>query len=102
MEGGQKSQFFFSIDNVKCAEKFINDIKIDEKSSFDGFLTIFSIKVPFWGPYRPSKKFSCAPLNLSHQDASFKYPYDNIWSDNFFDQKSGKIDRNSKILSKSS
>ena len=39
-------------------------------------------------------------LNLSHQDASFEYPYDYIWSDNFFDQKSGKIGRNSKILSK--
>ena len=45
LEGGSKKSFF-SIDNVKCAEKIIYEIKIDEKSSFDGFLTIFSLKVP--------------------------------------------------------
>ena len=30
-------------------------------------------------------------LNLSHQDASFEYPYDYIWSDNFFYQKVAKL-----------
>ena len=49
LEGGQKSQFF-SINNVKFAEKFIYGIKIDQKWCFDAFLTNFSIKVPFWGP----------------------------------------------------
>ena len=41
------------------------------------------------------------PLNLSHQGASFKYPYDYIGSDKFFDRKNGKIGRNSKFLSES-
>ena len=99
--GSKKVKIFFSINYVKFAEKFNYEIKIDKKWCFDGFLTIFSIKVPFWGPYRPSKKFSYAPLNLSHQDASFKYPYDYIWSDKFL-IKNGKIGRNPKMLSKSS
>ena len=59
-------------------------------------IDIFEEKdVPFWRPYRPSKKFSCAPRNLSQQDASFKYDY--IWSDNFSNKKSGNIGRNSKF-----
>ena len=62
--------------------------------------TNLSKKVPFWGPYIPSKHFSYLPLNLSCQDASFEHPYDHILSDDFFDQKSGKIGQNSKILFK--
>ena len=60
-------------------------------------MTSFCRKVSFWGPYWPLNYFSRAPLNLSRQDASFKYTYDYILNHNFFDQKSGKIGRNSKI-----
>ena len=47
-------------------------------------------------------KLSHTPMNLSRQDASFKYPYDYILDHNFFEQKSGRFGRNSKILSSSS
>ena len=47
------------------------------------------------------KHFPYLPLNFSCQRASFKHPYDYFWV-MFFDQKSGKIDQNSKILSPSS
>ena len=65
-------------------------------------------------PWQPEKffwkrKYGRSLMNFyskitfsGYQDDSLKYPYDYIWSDNFFDQKSGKIGRNSKILSKSS
>ena len=65
------------------------------------FFDYFKHKSPILGTLSTFKKFSCAPLNSFRQGASVKYPYDYIWSDNFFDRKSGKIGRNSKILSKS-
>ena len=46
----------------------------------------------FYMLYFGALKISYVPLNLSHQDASFKYPYDYVWSDIFY-QKSGKIGR---------
>ena len=96
-KGSKKVKQFFSINYVKFAEKFNYEIKIDKKWSFgDFFWLFFSIKVPFWGPYPPSKKFSSAPLNLSHQRASFKSSYDYIWSDKFFDQKVAKLVKTQK------
>ena len=41
-------------------------------------------------------------MNFFHYDASFKYAYDYIWSDNFCAQNSREIGRNLKILLKSS
>ena len=70
-----------------------------EKCLVRGVLSDFSEKVPFWGPYIGSKYFSYLPLNLSRQGASFKHPFDHILSDDFLTKKSGKIGRNSKILS---
>ena len=75
---------------------------MEPKLTKNYLLTIFTEEFSFWGPYRRSKKFSCAPLNKSHQDTSFKYTYDFILSEKFFHQKIGKIGRNSKILPKSS
>ena len=97
-DGGSKSQlFFFCFSDIILPEKLIRDNEFVEKNLNGGVLTIFCRKVPFWGPYWPLNYFSCAPLNLSRQDASFKYTYDYILNHNFFDQKSGKIGRNSKI-----
>ena len=43
------------------------------------------------GPSWPFNYFSRAPLNLSRQKASFKYPYDNILDRDLFDQKLAKF-----------
>ena len=37
-------------------------------------------------------KKSWLPLNLSHRDDSFKYPYKNIWSDKFYNKKGETIE----------
>ena len=95
--GVKKSKNFFWFSDVILPEKLIRDNEFVEKNLNGGVLTNFCRKVPFWGPYWPLNYFSCAPLNLSPQDASFKYTYDYILDHNFFDQKSGKIGRNSKI-----
>ena len=44
----------------------------------------------FGGPYRPAKKFSCTPLKSYDQDASFKYPSEYIWKDDFLFKKMAK------------
>ena len=95
-----KIHFLFNV--VKSPEKFICDIQFVEQCSIRGVLTKFCRKVPFWGPYWPLNYFSHKRLNFSRQDASFEHPYDYIWNHNFFDQKSGKIGRNPKILSPTS
>ena len=100
--GGQKVKIFFWFSDVIFPEKLIRDNEFVEKNLNGGVLTNFCRKVRFWGPYWPLNYFSRAPLNLSRQDASFKYTYDYIFDHNFFDQKSGKIGRNSKISPPSS
>ena len=65
--------------------------------SFWCFFGLFFAKSLILGTLTTFKKFSCAPLNLFNQDASFKYSYVYIWSDSFFDQKSG-IGRDSKKI----
>ena len=100
--GVKKSKKFFQFYDVKSTEIFIFDIQIVAKCLVRGVLTNFIKKVPFWGPYIPSKHFLYPPLNLSRQGASFEHPYDYFLSDDFLTKKSGKIGRNSKILSKSS
>ena len=60
------------------------------------FLLIFPQRVTFFGASLPLDCFSHTALNFSCQDASFNKPYDCILNNN---QKSGKIGRNSNILS---
>ena len=78
-------------------KKVIFSIEMDEKWSVDVFLNILAkcliLDIP-----STFRKFSCAPLNLSHQEPSFKYPYDYIWSDIFYQKSS----QNSKVLSSAS
>ena len=102
MGWGSKSQKKIQFNDVKSTEIFISDIQIVAKCLVRGVLTNFIKKVPFWGPYIPSKHFSYLPMNLSRQGASFKHPYDNILSDDFLTKQRGNIGRNSKILLKSS
>ena len=97
-----QNSIFFSIYDEKSAENFILGIHLVEKCLIRGVLTDFRKNVPFWGPYLSWKHFSYPSLNLSRQGASFKHPYDYFLSDDFLTKKSGKIGRNSKILSKSS
>ena len=97
LEWSQKKVFFISIDNVKKCWKIIYDIKTDKNDLLMSFCWLFSAKSPILGTLSTFEKISCASLNLYHQDVSFKYPYDYILSDKFFDQKRGKIGRNLKF-----
>ena len=83
---GRVKKSHFSINNMKFAEKFIYEIKLDENDFSIVFWLLLAKKTHFGNPI-DLQKISCAPLKLSHQDTSFEYLYDNIWSDYFFDQK---------------
>ena len=74
-------------------------INLSKNASLGGVLEIFVEESPFGDRWN---HFYHAQLNLSRQDALFKYPYDNVLDHNFLDKKSGKIGRNSKNLSPSS
>ena len=89
--GVKKSKNFLWFNDVKLLEKFISDIQFVEKCSIMGVLTKFCRKIPFWGPYWPLNYFSRAPLNLSRQDASFKYTYEYILDHIFLIKKMAKL-----------
>ena len=62
-----------------------------------GVFRSFLPKVPFLGAYWPLYNF-IDTTKFSHQDVSLKKTYDCILSDDFFDKKKEKVDRNSKTL----
>ena len=96
----KKINFFFQLITLNLLKNSIVKLK-STKMTFGCVFDYFQHKSPILGTLSTFKKFSCAPLNLSRQGASFKYPYDYIWSDKIFNRKSDKIGRNSKILSES-
>ena len=68
----KKVKIVFWIHKVKFSEKNIYGIGMNENTFLIVFWTFLTKKVSLWGLYRRSKKFSSAPLNLSHQDVSLK------------------------------
>ena len=57
----------------------------------------FNKKVYILGILSTFKKLSYIPLNLAHQDASFEYLHNYIWSNKFLDRNSGKLFETQKI-----
>ena len=99
-KGGETTQF--STDWYKNTFNFnYYDVKIYENFNYQNFSHysfLFRQFCPILRTPLTIKKISCVPLTLSRQEASFNYPNSYIWRDDVFEQKSGKIGRNSKML----
>ena len=98
--GVKKSKIFFQFYDVKSTEIFIFDIQIVAKCLVRGVLTNFIKKSPILGTLHTFKTFFIPTTEFV---ASRRFFWAPIWLFSewwFFDQKSGKIGRNSKIFVK--